>query len=352
MDTHTKHSKDEVANSSQVQPESTPLNSITIWPLNPRAESEADVSGFGRLIAKQGLVQKIILRQRPDGRYEVIIGSRRLRAIRDARGPDGILRGDEFRVVDWDDAKCLRATWAENEDRVGLSPLEEGKHLERLADSLSENSKPLSEEKLAKRLNLSRQRVNDARDLARKFSLLPKAWQDCLSQAPCRSSDNGRPPSITATHWKKVRTLVDDNSPDWLPGVLDATAKERWSAAKLARILNKHTTPTKKKAAKKTDKTPPQSEAPEAPKNPSHPADPNGPNTPQPKDEVHESSVYRAVERDPNKDPDYNAVAHHLINAYECCGSDDETAGRIEEILESVEEEVSWAMEEQPTQDA
>ncbi len=75
------------------------------------------------------------------------------------RGTDGVLSAGEFRLVDWDEVKCLRAAFSENNERLDLSPVDEGCFLNQLAVSLGNPGEPLSDEVLHKKTGLVRPRI-------------------------------------------------------------------------------------------------------------------------------------------------------------------------------------------------
>ncbi|WP_235910172.1 ParB/RepB/Spo0J family partition protein [Goekera deserti] len=98
-----------------------------------------------------GLLQPIVVRERPDGGYELIMGERRLRA---ARAAD--LGTVPAIVRDTDDDAMLRDALLENIHRVQLNPLEEAAAYQQLLQEFG-----ATHEELAGKLGRSRSQVTN-----------------------------------------------------------------------------------------------------------------------------------------------------------------------------------------------
>jgi ParB family chromosome partitioning protein len=83
-------------------------------------------------IKAQGVLQPIVVREKKDGRYEIIAGERRWRAAQLA----GISTVPAL-VRDITDEEAMAVALIENIQRENLNPIEEARALRRLADSLS-----------------------------------------------------------------------------------------------------------------------------------------------------------------------------------------------------------------------
>lgn len=83
-------------------------------------------------IAAEGLLEHPIVRPLPDGRYELVAGERRFRAVQ-------LLGWSEVEVIvrDIDDAAAATAMLAENFHRVDLDPIEEAGAYRKFIDSFS-----------------------------------------------------------------------------------------------------------------------------------------------------------------------------------------------------------------------
>lgn len=102
-------------------------------------------------VAETGIVQPLVVRPLPDGRYELIAGERRWRAARQAglETVPAILRSD-------DEGKRLQMALIENMAREDLNPLEEAQACAALVEELG-----LSKEEVAKRVGRSRSTISN-----------------------------------------------------------------------------------------------------------------------------------------------------------------------------------------------
>ena len=98
-----------------------------------------------------GLLQPIVVREKPDGGYELIMGERRLRAAR-AAGLDAV----PAIVRDTTDDALLRDALLENIHRVQLNPLEEAAAYQQLLEEFG-----ATHEELAGRIGRSRSQVTN-----------------------------------------------------------------------------------------------------------------------------------------------------------------------------------------------
>ena len=272
-----------------------PLREIKISPLNPRYESATNVDGLAADVDDRGLLQPIILRTAEDGGYEVIIGSRRFRAILAKRGPDGFLQPDEYTLEDWDDTFVIGAAVAENDCREPLSPVDEGRFLNRIAS----RDPTMTDTHLANLTGIgSRPRVNDLRHLATHFGQLPESWQMFL-QVP-HGDRPGDKPGISLTHYKAVRAYVGENGVEpWMLELMDKAAAGLWSVDQLKKAIND---------AKLGDPKAPKAPAKEAAK-PTAPA--------------------------------YGRILKLLESATKACGTDTDLAGLVEKLADHVREKVA-----------
>jgi ParB family chromosome partitioning protein len=91
--------------------------------------TEAELAELEASIRASGLLQPIIVRGRPDGKWELVAGERRLRAVTR-------LGWNEIPAVvrDFDDRAMLTLALVENLQRADLNPLEEAEGYQRLID--------------------------------------------------------------------------------------------------------------------------------------------------------------------------------------------------------------------------
>ena len=105
-----------------------PIEFVSRNPNNPRRQFDADeLKDLAASIAQHGIVQPVVVRSRPQGRYEIIAGERRWRAAQQA----GLV---EIPVIvrDVDDRTALELAIVENVQRSDLNPLEEAMGYEQL----------------------------------------------------------------------------------------------------------------------------------------------------------------------------------------------------------------------------
>jgi len=90
-------------------------------PYQPRKRfSEAELKELAHSIEKNGVLQPIIVRQRQDGKYEIVAGERRWRAARIAG-----LKKIPAIIKDLEDSEVLQIALIENLQRQDLDPIEE-----------------------------------------------------------------------------------------------------------------------------------------------------------------------------------------------------------------------------------
>jgi ParB family transcriptional regulator, chromosome partitioning protein len=129
-----------------------PLAMIRPNPSQPRKGFDpASITALARSIADAGLVQPLIVRPLPDGRYELIAGERRLRAAREAG-----LEAVPALIRDEDEPGRLQTALIENVVREDLNPVEEARACATLVEDLG-----LTKEELARRLGRTRPAVSN-----------------------------------------------------------------------------------------------------------------------------------------------------------------------------------------------
>jgi ParB family chromosome partitioning protein len=121
-------------------------------PKQPRSVfDEDDLAELAESIAEVGVLQPVVVRPRPEGEYELVMGERRTRAAKLA-GLDSIpaiVRGTE-------DNDMLRDALLENLHRVQLNPLEEAAAYQQMLGDFG-----VTQEELAQRLKRSRPRISN-----------------------------------------------------------------------------------------------------------------------------------------------------------------------------------------------
>lgn len=121
-------------------------------PNQPRKRFDPEsIAALARSIADAGVVQPLIVRPLPDGRYELIAGERRLRAAREAG-----LETVPALVRDEDEVRRLQTALIENVVREDLNSVDEARACAALVEDLG-----LTKGELARRLGRSRGSISN-----------------------------------------------------------------------------------------------------------------------------------------------------------------------------------------------
>jgi ParB family chromosome partitioning protein len=111
-------------------------------PEQPRTNFDsAKLLELARSISANGIVQPVLVRRTPGGRYQLVAGERRWRAAQLA----GLKRLQAV-VRDVPDARLLAVALIENIQRAELNPIDEARAYERLIESLGATQEELSEQ--------------------------------------------------------------------------------------------------------------------------------------------------------------------------------------------------------------
>jgi ParB family chromosome partitioning protein len=144
-----------------------PVSEINPNPFQPRREfNEEDIKGLADSISKKGLLQPIILR-RHKGKFQIITGERRFRAVRKIGSPtiQAYIRKNVS------NSDMMELSLIENLQRVQLSPIEEAQAYQQLINSFG-----LTHDELAVKLSKSRSVISNTLRLLK----LDKKVQDLL----------------------------------------------------------------------------------------------------------------------------------------------------------------------------
>ncbi len=157
-----------------------PVDSLHANPLQPRQHiGEEGIEALAVSIAENGLLQPIIVRNRPDqaGEFEIVAGERRWRATKRAG-----LSQIPVIVLSLSDAQALELGLLENVQREDLTALELAKGYQRLMSDFGHN-----QESLARKLGKSRSHIANT---LRLLNLPPKIQE--LLQDGRLSAGHGR----------------------------------------------------------------------------------------------------------------------------------------------------------------
>jgi ParB family chromosome partitioning protein len=171
---------------------------------NPRQPRQAfDSAALGDLaesIRARGVLQPIVVRGLPGGRYELVAGERRLRATRIA-GLDSI----PAMVRDADDWERLDLALAENMAREDLNAVEEARACAMLVDDLG-----ITREEVGKRVGRSRAAISN---LIRLLDLPEEALE--LIERGDLSEGHGRAILLCKDHLKRKQLARDARDGAW-----------------------------------------------------------------------------------------------------------------------------------------
>lgn len=130
-----------------------PVASIVPNSSQPRQTFDEDsIASLSASIRQVGVLQPLVVRPSPDGRYELVVGERRWRAARRAG-----LSTVPALVVETDDRGAMQRALVENIHRQDLGPLEEAAAYGQMIGEAG-----LTHEQLAERVGLSRPAVTNA----------------------------------------------------------------------------------------------------------------------------------------------------------------------------------------------
>lgn len=178
-----------------------PVGMIQPNPGQPRKRFDSDsIEALSRSLADAGVVQPLIVRALPDGRYELIAGERRWRAAQHA----GIETVPAV-IRDGDEAQRLQTALIENVAREDLSPVEEARACAALVEELG-----LSKEELGRRLGRSRVAISN---LIRLLDLPDEAL--ALLEAGDLSEGHGRAILQARGDRARVQLARDAASAGW-----------------------------------------------------------------------------------------------------------------------------------------
>jgi ParB family chromosome partitioning protein len=159
--------KEDVATSGGLR--ELPVSAIGPNPYQPRREfDETQLKELADSIEASGLLQPVVVRSRPDGRYELIAGERRWRAVQRL----GWKRVPAV-VKDVDDRSLLTLALIENLQRDDLSPLDAAHGYQRLMQEFT-----LPQQEVARLVGKDRSTVSNTLRLLR----LPEEVQRLLSE--------------------------------------------------------------------------------------------------------------------------------------------------------------------------
>lgn len=117
------------------------IDSLTASPFQPRMDFDEDaLETLSLSIKEKGILQPLLVRQKINGKYEIIAGERRFRAALKAG-----LKEVPVMIKEMSDKEVLEVALIENIQRENLSPIEEAESLNSLIKSFSHTQESLSQ---------------------------------------------------------------------------------------------------------------------------------------------------------------------------------------------------------------
>jgi ParB family chromosome partitioning protein len=181
-------------------------------PQQPRERfDEQALRGLAESVKERGILQPVLVRPRPGGRYELVAGERRWRAAQLAG-----LQALPAIVRPHDDAASLELALIENMAREDLNPLEEAHAVAALVDELG-----LTREEVGRRVGRSRVAISN---LLRLLDLPDEALG--LIAAGKLSEGHGRAILLCADHDERRRLAAEAADHGWSVRELEDRARE------------------------------------------------------------------------------------------------------------------------------
>jgi ParB family transcriptional regulator, chromosome partitioning protein len=206
-----------------------PVDLVGPSPNQPRQQwNEEALVALADSVRARGILQPVLVRPVPGGRYELIAGERRWRAARlaELETIPALVRPD-------DDAGSLEIALVENMAREDLSPVEEARACATLVEELG-----LTREEVGRRVGRSRVAVSN---LMRLLDLPDEAL--ALLAAGDLTEGHGRALLLCAEHSERRRLARAAVDGGWSVRELEARAREAGTPADEVRVTRTPRTP-------------------------------------------------------------------------------------------------------------
>jgi len=184
-------------------------------------DDDASIPNLAESIKAQTLISKMVLRPAKGGKFEVIAGGRRWRALEAINGQDYELKETEYVVMDLDDDQALILSIEENTQRLNLSPIE----LNRAALKLNQMGK--SNKEIARILNIYDARLKRIMAMSQTLNKMPEVAKAELRKTPDQAK-------LTDSHWEKISKEEDK---DVIKDVVDYIIEKEASAKDIPGII-------------------------------------------------------------------------------------------------------------------
>src|SRR4051794_19863512 len=194
-----------------------PVELVDPNPRQPRsAFDDASLQGLADSVKARGVLQPVLVRPLPSGRYELIAGERRWRAAQLAG-----LEEVPALVRDRDDAEALEVALIENMAREDLNPVEEARACAALVEELG-----LTREDVGRRVGRSRVAVTN---LIRLLDLPDDVL--ALLERGDLTEGHGRALLLAADHADRRRLAKEAVAGEWSVRTVEAKARAAGKSA-------------------------------------------------------------------------------------------------------------------------
>lgn len=218
------------------------LGELEVSPFNRSHGAELDADYVKQLAADikaNGLVNPVVIvMHKKTGRWVIVAGAHRIAAIKSLRGEDGVLKKDEYRIIDGldaDDPRSFDISVADNRHQRGMSLYELAMYVRRLIEELK-----LDQGRVADALGLSRPQVNRLLILAQRWDELPESVKNDLRKARYSGSENQ--PVLTISHWYElVSAFQKAGVNDEVRAMMEKALAERWSTRQVKEAVQLYT---------------------------------------------------------------------------------------------------------------
>lgn len=200
------------------------LNEITISKFNARTvtdDNEDDLNGLSTSIKNNKLIERLILREKSKGKFEVIAGQRRLKALRLAYGDEYELESNDYVIMNVDDDQAYMISLQENIWRREFSPLDLNRAY------LYLNKKGHKDKEISSILGVTPHRLKRLANLSTDINKMPDKVKEELSKPVSESKINDR-------HWNRIR---EEEDPDVMKDVVDFIIEHEVSPKDIPPVL-------------------------------------------------------------------------------------------------------------------
>jgi ParB family chromosome partitioning protein len=185
-------------------------------------EEQEEIQNLSDSIKSTRLIDRIILRVSDHGKFEVIAGQRRVKALKIAYGEDYELPEDCYVVLNVSDDEAYMISLQENIHRKEFSPMDLNRAYLHL------NGLGMKDKEIAKYLGVTAHRLKRLANLSMDMNKIPDVARAELSKPTDESKFND-------LHWQKIKEKTDD--PDVIKDTVDFILEHETPARDIPTVL-------------------------------------------------------------------------------------------------------------------